>query len=129
MIVQTTASPEVVRARLEGRKEGLLEDFGSRADWEVYRMYAGQLEPIRRPHRVVDTSGDITPAVEEIVSTLLGTPVPAPLRARVRLILNPAAGQSYRVGDMDGRSASGRPANHGRLWTWPDERRRRESTS
>jgi YegS/Rv2252/BmrU family lipid kinase len=101
MIVQTTASPEVVRARLEGRKEGLLEDFGSRADWEVYRMYAGQLEPIRRPHRVVDTSGDITPAVEEIVSTLLGTPVPAPLRARVRLILNPAAGQSYRVADLD----------------------------
>ncbi|MGC8873598.1 MAG: YegS/Rv2252/BmrU family lipid kinase [Chloroflexia bacterium] len=101
MIVQTTAAPDVVRARLEKRKEGLLESFGSRADWEIYRMYIGQMEPIRRPHRVVDTSGDVTPAVEELAATLLGTPVPVPTRARVRLILNPAAGQGYRLADLD----------------------------
>ncbi len=101
LIVQTTASPEVVRARLQGRAEGVLADFGSRADWEVYRMYMGQMEPIRRPHRVVDTSGDVTAAVEEIAATLLGTPVPVPGRARVRLILNPAAGQGYRLADLD----------------------------
>jgi len=101
LILQTTAAPETVRQRLQGRRTGTLPTHASDAGWEVYQDYAEKIEPIRRPHRVVDTSGEIAPAVKEIAHLLAGSPVPLPPRLRARLICNPAAGQGYRLADLD----------------------------
>ncbi|MGB9723605.1 MAG: YegS/Rv2252/BmrU family lipid kinase [Chloroflexia bacterium] len=101
LILQTTAAPEVVRRRLQEREEGRLPDDESEADWAVYLDYAGKMEPIRRPHRVVDTGGDLSAAVEEIARYLEGLPAPLPPHPRVRLILNPAAGQTYRLAELE----------------------------
>jgi diacylglycerol kinase (ATP) len=101
LILQTTASPEMVRQRLQERAEGLQPAHGSSADWGVYLDYAEKIEPIRRPHRVVDTSGDISTVIGEVASQLEGVPAPLPPHPRTRLILNPAAGQSYRLAELD----------------------------
>lgn len=101
LVVQTTAAPEVVRRRLQERREGLRPAHGSDADWAIYQLYAEKYEPIRRPHRIVDTSGDIGPAVEEIAHHIAGTPGRLPPNPRVRIILNPASGQGYRLADLD----------------------------
>ena len=67
IIVRVKAPPEVVRQRLEGRREGIDPRDKSRADWEVYRRMKGQVERIGRHHFIVDTSHDITPAIDKIV--------------------------------------------------------------
>ncbi len=101
LILRTTAAPDVVRRRLQERAAGLAPAHASEADWEVYLDYAQKEEPIRRPHRVVDTSADVRTAVEEIASHLEGRAAPLPPHPRTRLILNPAAGQSYRLAELD----------------------------
>ncbi len=101
LILQTTASPAMVKQRLQERQAGLQPAHCSDADWEVYLDYAAKQEPIRRPHRVVDTSGSIESLVEQIACQLEGAPCPLPPRPRARLVLNPVAGQSYRLADLD----------------------------
>lgn len=101
LILQTTAAPEVVRGRLQKRQEGQIPDYASSAGWDVYQQYRHEIEPIRRPHRVVDTGGDLKDVVEEIARQLEGDPVPPPNNLRACLILNPMAGQSYRLADLD----------------------------
>ena len=65
ILVRVEAPPEVVRQRLERRAK---DAHGhADADWEVYQRMRPSQEPIRRNHMVVDTSGDIGPAVEKIV--------------------------------------------------------------
>ncbi len=100
-ILQTVAPPEVVRRRIEDRQQGDLAAHNSDAGWEVYERYRSRMEPIRRPHRVVDTSGDLDAQVAEIVRQLAEEPAPLPGRLRGRVIMNPAAGQSHRLSDLD----------------------------
>jgi diacylglycerol kinase (ATP) len=101
VIVQTTAAPEIVRRRLAERWAGRGANSSSDADWTVYLDCADKVEPIRRPHRVVDTSEDIADVVEEIARQIEGSPISLPPHPRARFILNPAAGQSYRLADLE----------------------------
>lgn len=101
LILHTTAAPEVIRRRLQERGEGLLPAYDSAADWEIYQQYSEKMEPIRRPHRLVDTSGDLTPVVEDLVHYIQGSPGTLPPHPRARLIVNPAAGQGYHLADLD----------------------------
>jgi len=67
IIARTKAPPEIVRERLENRVEKGRNGEKSDADWEVYQKLAATEEKIRRQHFVVDTSKDITPAMEKIL--------------------------------------------------------------
>ncbi len=67
VIVRTVAPPEVVRARLEKRKQDRSPEDISDADWGVYRRMAGREQPIGRPHLAIDTSGDLDAAVHKIL--------------------------------------------------------------
>ncbi|MBI2848024.1 MAG: ATP-binding protein [Chloroflexi bacterium] len=64
VLVSIEAPPGVVRDRLSRRIEGA----GSRsdADWDVYEKMRTSVESIRRRHFVVDTSRDITTALDKI---------------------------------------------------------------
>lgn len=71
IVVRVEAPESTARRRLEeraARGEGL-------ADWAVRRRMRRTREPIARPHRRVDTSGDISDAVKEIAAEVLD---PAP---------------------------------------------------
>jgi predicted kinase len=65
ILVRVEAPPQVVHQRLENR----VRDAGNRsdADWAVYRRMRPSVDRIRRHHYVVDTSRDITPALDKIV--------------------------------------------------------------
>jgi len=65
ILVRIEAPPEVVRQRLENRSK----DSGnkSEADWIVYQRMKPSAEKIQRKHYTVDTSQDITPALDKIV--------------------------------------------------------------
>jgi predicted kinase len=68
VVVLTVAPPEVVRRRLDRRqRQRDAEDF-SDATWEVYQRMSRELEPIPRPHLVVNTAVDLEPAVERILA-------------------------------------------------------------
>lgn len=65
ILVRVEAPPEVVRERLKtrlGNPEGK-----SDADWEVYKKMKPRVQKISRNHYAVDTSRDITPALDKIV--------------------------------------------------------------
>ncbi len=66
ILVGVKAPPEIVRERLKNR---VIKNNGDKsdADWEVYQKLSATAEKIRRRHYAVDTSQDITPAVEKIV--------------------------------------------------------------
>ncbi len=66
ILVRVTAPPGLVRARLEARARDPFST--SEADWQVYQAMKPTVERIRRKHFVVDTSRDITPVIEKIVS-------------------------------------------------------------
>jgi len=65
ILMQVYASPKIVRERLEKRAEE--KGNNSDADWAVYNKMKLSAERIWRNHRLVDTSVDIIPALEEIV--------------------------------------------------------------
>jgi predicted kinase len=65
VLVWVEAPPALVQARLEARKTS--GQAPSDADWEVYQRMKGTTERIARRHFVVDTSRDISPALEKIV--------------------------------------------------------------
>jgi predicted kinase len=67
ILARTKAPPEVVRERLKNRMEKRHNGDSSDADWEVYAKLSATAEKIRRQHFAVDTSKDITPAVDKIV--------------------------------------------------------------
>ncbi|MDO8615098.1 MAG: DegV family protein [Dehalococcoidia bacterium] len=56
VVVQLTAPEEVIRRRLTARGRGHDPLDVSAADIEVYEKMKGDLEPVRRPHFLVDTS-------------------------------------------------------------------------
>jgi len=67
ILVRMEAPAEVIQQRLERRRNGDDPDDKSDADWHVYRKMTATAEKIRRNHLAVDTSKDITPAIEKIV--------------------------------------------------------------
>lgn len=67
LIVQTIAPEEVVRERLAQRFTNRDPRDLSDADWNVHEQLQTEHEPVRRPHLVVDTSGDIQETVRKIL--------------------------------------------------------------
>ena len=70
VLVQVKAPLKVVQQRLEARARGDNPWDQSTAGYEVYERMRKDVEPIERAHIVVDTSGDVLPAVDEIVREL-----------------------------------------------------------
>jgi predicted kinase len=67
ILIRVKATPEAVRKRLKNRMEKRQNGDSSDADWEVYRKLSATAEKINRKHIMVDTSKDITHAVDKIV--------------------------------------------------------------
>ena len=67
VIVLTTAPRDVVKQRLRNRLGDSFNGNASDADWEVYRKMSASMEPIRWNHFVVDTSKDVTQAIDKVV--------------------------------------------------------------
>ncbi|MDH4291276.1 MAG: ATP-binding protein, partial [Dehalococcoidia bacterium] len=67
ILVWVEAPPGVVRQRLLAREKGTMPQYDSGAGWEVYNKMRPRREKISRNHLVVDTSQDITGAVDKIV--------------------------------------------------------------
>jgi len=69
ILVHVEAPPEVVYQRLENR--AMDSENKSDADWAVYRRMRSSADKIQRKHYVVDTSSDITPALDKIVREVM----------------------------------------------------------
>jgi predicted kinase len=72
ILVEVEAPPELVYSRL-GERESLRKDGRagkSDADWGVYLRMKPTIEKIRRRHYSVDTSRDVTPVIDQIVSQM-----------------------------------------------------------
>ncbi len=67
VIVQTVAPEEVIRARLENRRQHRAPDDLSDADWSVFLQLRRRVDAITRPHIVVDTRGDLEKDLRKIV--------------------------------------------------------------
>ena len=67
ILVWVEAPPEVVRQRLIARERTPVPERDSQAGWEVYNKMKPRREKISRNHLVVDTSQDITAAVDRII--------------------------------------------------------------
>lgn len=65
ILVRVDAPPEVVRRRLEERAKD--KEKKSDADWEVFQRMRPTVQKISRNYFSVDTSKDVTPALEKIV--------------------------------------------------------------
>jgi hypothetical protein len=70
ILVRVEAPPELVRRRLLDRGKKLDLQDHSRASWEVYQRMRPRKDKICRNHFVVDTSQDITPAIDKIVRAI-----------------------------------------------------------
>lgn len=68
VVVQVEAPLDVVRRRLENRVETEAPGDASEAGVEVYERLRVDAEPVEREHIVVDTSKDISAAVERILA-------------------------------------------------------------
>lgn len=67
VLVRVEAPPELVQKRLKARLKHPRSEDKSDADWTVYQKMKSTIERINRNHFVVDTSQDITPALNKIV--------------------------------------------------------------
>jgi len=67
ILVWVEAPPEVVRQRLLAREKAAIPEYHSEAGWEVYSRMRPHGQKISRNHLVVDTSQDITGAIDKIV--------------------------------------------------------------
>jgi predicted kinase len=67
ILVWVEAPPEVVRQRLLAREKTAIPEYHSEAGWEVYNKMKPHRQKISRNHLVVDTSHDITGAVDKII--------------------------------------------------------------
>ncbi len=70
VIVRTVAPEDIVRIRLQRRRESPDPDDLSDAGWEVYEHLKKRAEPIRRSHLVVHTDGDLSSALSKIVRAM-----------------------------------------------------------
>ena len=70
VLVRVEAPPAVTYQRLQARKNGAAPENKSDADWEVYRQMKPRAEKILRNHFAVNTSLDITPAIDKIICTI-----------------------------------------------------------
>jgi predicted kinase len=75
LVVEVTASEEVIRERLAPRRRGDLAthepDDYSDAGWEVYARMRRRAEPIQYEHITLDTSdGDVERAVERVLEAV-----------------------------------------------------------
>ncbi|MBI3914564.1 MAG: AAA family ATPase [Chloroflexi bacterium] len=70
LIVHTTAPDDIVQARLRQRFAARDPRDLSDADWNVHLLLKREMEPIRAPHFVVDTRGEIDAALAEILAAL-----------------------------------------------------------
>jgi hypothetical protein len=73
VLVRLTAPRKTVRRRLADRAGGLNAADNSDADWLVYCRLSPYEEPIQRRHFDVDSSGDISPVIEEIARIAIGS--------------------------------------------------------
>jgi predicted kinase len=67
IIVRVKAPVELVQKRLKKRMERKNTQENSNADWSVYQKMKTSVEKISRNHFTVDTSKDITLAIDKIV--------------------------------------------------------------
>jgi len=70
ILVWVKAPAEIVQQRLLAREKGVDPQDDSQAGWGVYRRMDPRREKISRNHFVVDTSRDITPAIDKIVRAI-----------------------------------------------------------
>ena len=68
VVAQVEAPPDVVRGRLENRVGGPAKGDVSEAGIAVYERLKAEAEPVQREHIVVDTSRDVSGAVERILA-------------------------------------------------------------
>lgn len=66
-IAVVTAPSEIVRQRLRDREAGLDPETWSDAGWDIHSRMAPAWEPVRRPHILVDTSRDTSPALRQVL--------------------------------------------------------------
>ena len=66
-IAVVTAPNSVVRQRLQEREAGMDPDTWSDAGFDIYTRMAPAWQPVRQRHFEVDTSLDITPALEQVL--------------------------------------------------------------
>ncbi|MBI2955049.1 MAG: AAA family ATPase [Chloroflexi bacterium] len=73
VIVRTVTPKSVVLERLGQRGQGIDRDDLSDADATIYERMQHEEEPVRRSYIAVDTSQDLTPAIQKIVREARGT--------------------------------------------------------
>ena len=67
-IAVTTAPVNIARQRLDDREAGMDPETWSDAGWDIHCRMAPAWEPPKRPYILVDTSGDIGPALGEVLN-------------------------------------------------------------
>lgn len=67
-LVHLTAPLDTVRRRLKQRKSNRHAKTYSDAGWLIYTKLAPVEEPVQREHYTVDSSNDIAPVLEQVVS-------------------------------------------------------------
>lgn len=72
LVVVAYASEAVIRERLRQRAEGHDPDDQSDADWPVYLRMRGAVEPVLRPHLVVNTTVSPAPVIRLLKRQVLG---------------------------------------------------------
>lgn len=70
ILIRVVAPPSIAYERLQRRKEHQNPEDKSDADWTVYKHMRRSEDKIWHNHFVVDTSRDITPALNKILRTL-----------------------------------------------------------
>jgi len=70
VLVCVEAPPWIVRQRLLVREKGFAPQDDSQAGWEVYRKMKPRREKVSRNYFVVDTSEDISGAIDKIVRAI-----------------------------------------------------------
>jgi len=68
VLVHVTAPDGVARERLDRRRN---EESHSQADRRVYERMQSRIEEIRWPHHVIDTSGEIEPALRDLEKEMM----------------------------------------------------------
>ncbi len=69
-ILQTIAPEKIVKERLRRRSRARARLDHSDADFQVYLLLQREMEPIRAPHMVVDTRGNLNAALAKILRAL-----------------------------------------------------------
>lgn len=71
VLVGFTAPPDLVKQRLTRRVPGRDRDGFSDATWQIHCRMRPFEEPIQRPHIMVDTSQDISAALDQVVAEVV----------------------------------------------------------